>query len=173
MNSNTINSLEPTDQIRFGGGLFGPGRYLVIKRQIEALNALSDFEKRTILRISVLASIEAVNFNEDWYISAYPDVADAVKRSKFNSGLDHFRLRGYFESRLPADFAVDESFYLTQYPDIRRAIDFGAIMSVKTHFFTRGYKEGRIPSLSYSFSRPCVEMCLKAVDKFIRTEALA
>ena len=62
------------------------------------------------MRISVIDSIEMVNFYDFLYILDYPGMADPVKRSKFNSGLDHFRFRGYFGGRLLADLAVDENF---------------------------------------------------------------
>ncbi len=42
-------------------------------------------------------SIDEKNFNEDEYLSQYPDVRDAVKQGKFKSGYEHFKLIGKSE----------------------------------------------------------------------------
>jgi len=173
MGAPSTSSVKEEAESQIAAALFGPGPYMVIRRQIELLKGLSNFEKKSILRICVALSIETVNFDEDWYISAYPDVRDAIKQENFKSGLAHFRSMGYFEGRLPVNIVFDENFYLGRYADISQAINLGSIPSAKLHFFTRGYKEGRIPSPSYRFSRPCATTRLEIADRFIRTEDVA
>ena len=40
-------------------------------------------------------------FDEAWYLARYPDVAEAVARGDFGSGLDHYRHHGRQERRTP------------------------------------------------------------------------
>jgi hypothetical protein len=52
---------------------------------------------------------------------------------------------GYFEDRVPYEFAVDEEWYKTNYPDIAVGMKSGVLGSPKEHFLSHGYKEGRLP----------------------------
>ena len=74
------------------------------------------------------------NFDAQWYLETYPDVARA--------GIDplaHFVEHGDREGRsLNAWFKPDE--YLAMNPDVARARSGAA-----THFFTAGLHEGRVP----------------------------
>lgn len=40
-------------------------------------------------------------FDEVWYLEAYPDVAEAVRSAVFTSGWQHYRLHGRTEKRRP------------------------------------------------------------------------
>ena len=43
-----------------------------------------------------------VNFDEDWYLRQYPDVADAISRGKVPSALAHYERHGRSEGRQPS-----------------------------------------------------------------------
>ena len=40
-------------------------------------------------------------FDEAWYLTTYPDVAEAVRSGRAKSGYDHFIEHGYGEGRKP------------------------------------------------------------------------
>jgi hypothetical protein len=87
-------------------------------------------------------------FNEQWYLSRYSDVAEAVAAGVFKSGQHHFIEVGYFEGRHPREFEVDEEWYLTTYPDVADGIGKGVLTSARQHFNEHGYEEGRSPCAS-------------------------
>lgn len=85
------------------------------------------------------------DFDEDWYLTNYPDVREAVSRGRFPSGWAHFRAIGYLEGRLSHQPHVDGEWYLSAYPDIAEAMLAGKVASAFDHFVQFGYKEGRLP----------------------------
>lgn len=89
--------------------------------------------------------LRAVEVNESWYLSRYPDVAEAIKLGAYRSAKHHFVEEGYFEGRVPYEFGVDDEWYKTNYPDIAVGIKAGALASPREHFLAHGYKEGRLP----------------------------
>src|ERR1700733_13152918 len=84
-------------------------------------------------------------FDERWYMSKYPDVAEAVRAGAFRSGRHHFIEVGYFEGRMPGEIEVDEKWYLVTYPDVAEGISKGDVQSARQHFNEHGYDEGRQP----------------------------
>ena len=92
--------------------------------------------------------LRGAEFDEKWYISRYPDVAEAVSAGLFRSGRQHFIEMGYFEGRRPCDFEVDEKWYLQTYPDVADGVGKGEIKSARQHFNEHGYDEGRLPAPS-------------------------
>jgi hypothetical protein len=90
--------------------------------------------------------LRGVMFDEKWYLSQYPDVADAVKAGAFKSGRQHFIEEGYLEGRRPGLFDVDEHWYLKTYPDVADGVSKGDIKSAREHFNEHGYEEGRLPA---------------------------
>lgn len=84
-------------------------------------------------------------FDEDWYLSTYPDVQEAVKEGLFSSGWVHFRAVGYFEGRFGHQPVVDADWYVGTYPDIAQAMLEGKITSALDHYIKSGYQEGRLP----------------------------
>jgi hypothetical protein len=90
--------------------------------------------------------LRGVAFDEKWYLSTYPDVAEAVKAGAFKSGRRHFIEVGYFEGRRIRDFDVDEKWYLETYPDVATSIKKGDVKSATQHFNEHGYEEGRLPA---------------------------
>ncbi len=151
-------------------GFLEPAPFMVIKRQVGGLTKLSREEKASIMSASILAALATVNFDERWYLSAYLDVQAAINKGEFTSGLHHYELIGFFESRFPVEIEVDENFYGKAYPDIKQAINLGVLPSAKIHFVTKGYKEGRIPSSTYSFSRQDVLPKIKKIKSHVAAE---
>lgn len=89
--------------------------------------------------------LRAIPFDEPWYRSTYPDVAEAVSRGAYRSAQEHFFEHGYFEGRLPFPLEVDEAWYLKTYPDVGTSVSEGAVISALDHFVRHGYEEGRRP----------------------------
>lgn len=90
--------------------------------------------------------ISSWDFDEDWYLTTYPDIAAAVSSTRFASGWAHFRSVGYLEGRLGSPTIVDSEWYLETYPDVAQAMLEGKIASATEHFENFGYAEGRLPS---------------------------
>jgi hypothetical protein len=94
----------------------------------------------------VRSLIRSADFDSEWYMTEYPDIAEAVAAGDIKSPKEHFVDSGYFEGRLPCALKVDEAFYLEKYPDVAEAIARGDSESAEQHFLTHGYWEGRVPS---------------------------
>jgi hypothetical protein len=62
-------------------------------------------------------------FDEEWYLSQYPDVRAAIQSGLLKSGLEHYRRDGILERRLPAKPVVDEAWYLQAYADLREQFE--------------------------------------------------
>ena len=89
--------------------------------------------------------ISGIQVDEEWYLSEYPDIAQAVKEGLITSARQHFIDDGYFEGRLPFPMAVDERWYLEQHPDVAEGVRKGVLASAQQHFAEDGYREGRLP----------------------------
>ena len=81
--------------------------------------------------------------DEEWYLSQYPDVRDAILHGRTQSASSHYRKHGRAEKRLPSKPVVDEAWYLRTYPDVAAAIREGRETSAYDHFVKNGYREGR------------------------------
>ncbi|ALG73044.1 hypothetical protein VY88_14300 [Azospirillum thiophilum] len=84
-------------------------------------------------------------FSEVSYLAANPDVAQAVARGDFASGLQHYQTHGFAEPRLGV-VSLDERFYLAQNPDVAAAVARGELASGLQHYMAFGAKEGRDPN---------------------------
>jgi hypothetical protein len=84
-------------------------------------------------------------FDEDWYISRYPDIADALAAGVIGSAHEHYTQSGYYEHRMPYEIVVDERWYLESYGDVKEAVDKGVFSSAQDHFDMLGFREGRLP----------------------------
>lgn len=96
----------------------------------QALEAEDDFERRTL----------RTEFNADYYVAVYPDVAAA--------GIDpltHFIERGWREGRNPSSF-FSTSEYLAENADVAEAG-----INPFVHYLTAGRLEGRFPKSSLGF----------------------
>ncbi len=87
----------------------------------------------------------AQNFDEEWYLSYYPDVASAVAAGT-TSAHGHFIRYGYFEGRQPAASVVDEHWYLDRYADVAEAVAAGDVVSGSEHYAHTGAMEWRAPN---------------------------
>lgn len=59
------------------------------------------------LRTLVRMFLDLVEVDEEWYKTAYPDVAQAISAGIIRSAKEHFVQHGYFEDRLPCRVAVE------------------------------------------------------------------
>jgi hypothetical protein len=110
--------------------------------------------------------IEAIDVQEDWYLTTYPDVAEGIGAGVQRAAKEHFVQHGYFEGRLPYQIPVDETWYLRNYPDVAEGIDKGEHLSAQDHFLRAGYAEGRRPF-------PPSSVPTKPMPKLPRKEALS
>jgi hypothetical protein len=90
--------------------------------------------------------LHGIEVDDDWYVTAYPDIAEAIAAGVIKSAKIHFIQDGYFEGRLPFDLDVDEEWYLKTYADVAEGISRGDFRSAKDHFQNFGYREGRLPA---------------------------
>ncbi len=89
--------------------------------------------------------ISGIQVNEEWYLTEYPDIAQAIWDGKVESARQHFIDDGFFEGRRPFPMDVDERWYLQQYPDVAESVRTGVVGSGQQHFVEDGYREGRLP----------------------------
>src|SRR5579872_2596421 len=61
--------------------------YFMVDKNL-LIHCMSDFVRR-------------IYFDESWNLTAYPDVAEAVRANSVGSAHEHFTRFGYFENRLP------------------------------------------------------------------------
>ena len=83
---------------------------------------------------------DATNFDERFYLIAYPDVRAAVERGQFRDGYTHYQKTGRFEGRFPR---FNEASYLAKNPDVAEAVRRGNIRSGYDHWMRNGRFENR------------------------------
>lgn len=94
------------------------------------------------------------NFDSEYYLCSYPDVADAVATGEFPTAYAHFRAVGRAEGRhpnangaaptpTPPEAPFDETWYLRVFPDVAAAIVAGEFPSAFDHWVNWGRVEGR------------------------------
>jgi len=86
-------------------------------------------------------------FNEDFYLSSNPDVANAVNLLvNFDSGLEHFIEFGIDEGRVPSQALTffDEDSYLGSNADVSAAVENDVFGSALEHFLRFGVEEERV-----------------------------
>lgn len=106
------------------------------------LTVSTTYSQFTVMIRTLLQGIEV---DEAWYLSQYPDVAEAIRNGLVTSAKEHFLNDGYFEGRMPFLIAVDEAWYLEQNPGVAEYIARGELLSAQQHFNDNGYREGRRP----------------------------
>jgi hypothetical protein len=99
-----------------------------------------------LLKLLLQFAVARIDFDEDGYLGANPDVREAVRRGHVESGQMHYIGYGYFEGRRGGTVKIDERRYLGDNPDVAAAINEGRIKSVEDHFYTIGAGEGRSPN---------------------------
>ncbi len=90
-------------------------------------------------------AVGAIFFDEEFYLSRYPDIADALSAGKIPNAREHYITQGYYEHRMPHPISVDENWYLQTYPDVKVAVDNAHFASAQAHFERAGFREGRLP----------------------------
>ncbi len=80
------------------------------------------------------------NLDEQFYLTAYPDVADAIRRRKIRSACDHYLKFGRYEGRFPA---FNEASYLSKNPDVADAVRRRKVRSAYEHWQKFGRYENR------------------------------
>lgn len=80
-------------------------------------------------------------YNEDYYLSRYPDIDSAVAAGTLPSGYSHFIQFGQQENRVANPF--NEAYYLALYPDVAAAVNAGIFNSALEHYSAFGRNEGR------------------------------
>jgi hypothetical protein len=124
--------------------------YVVPFKTLLQQNDISDSENsitlsRDQLRHLFQRFLAYVPVDEAWYMSTYPDIAEAIEAGVTKSARDHFVMDGYFEGRKPGPVVVDTEFYLAKYADVAEGIEYGDIESAQAHFEQHGFTEGRLP----------------------------
>jgi hypothetical protein len=113
-------------------------------------NIVSEGSKKVLSQENLLHAVKlllrGVDVDEEWYVTVYPDIAEAIEAGMIKSAKSHFIENGYFEGRLPFELSVDEDWYLKTYPDVAEGVSRGEFRSAKDHFENYGYKEGRLPA---------------------------
>jgi hypothetical protein len=89
--------------------------------------------------------LQGVAVDEAWYLTRYPDIADAIRQGLVSDARMHFINDGYFEGRVPFPMHVDEQWYLSQNDGVAEFVRRGLLESGQQHFDENGYKEGRLP----------------------------
>ncbi len=84
-------------------------------------------------------------FDEESYLEANPDVAEAVAQGFLPNGLAHFQAFGRAEGRSPNSF-FDADAYLERNPDVAAAVESGFVDSAWGHFAAFGAQENRAPN---------------------------
>jgi phytanoyl-CoA hydroxylase len=83
-------------------------------------------------------------FDEEWYLRQYPDVAEAVRAGTQQSGLQHYLLHGLLEGRRGAP-GFDAEWYARAYPLVLEEADAGSVESLYSHYCEIGRHRGYLP----------------------------
>ncbi len=130
--------------------MFVPSYDSILKAIGTSRAALSSTKTVTIpvdlFKFLLQTTMVSSEFNEEGYLAANPDVADAVQKGAVESPRLHYIGYGYFEGRTGAMPKVDEKWYLAQYPDVAAAVRTGRVASSSEHFEIIGASEGRSPN---------------------------
>src|ERR1017187_9861385 len=87
-------------------------------------------------------------FDEAWYLQAYPDVAEAVRDGVVPSGLTHYVKYGRDEGRLPSAF--DPKWYAKVYPVAAQEVGSTDARALRHHYINIGRFRGYRPYPSAS-----------------------
>ncbi len=88
-----------------------------------------------------------LEFDEAFYLENHPDVAEAVRKGEWPSGLTHYCATGRARGRIAAP-PVDVEWYVSAYPSAALEIAAGKAASAREHYFRIGRYRGYLPSRS-------------------------
>ena len=80
------------------------------------------------------------NFDERFYLMAYPDVRAAIERRQVRDAYTHYQRAGRFEGRFPR---FNEASYLARNPDVAEAVRQRSVRSGYDHWLRTGRFENR------------------------------
>ncbi len=83
-----------------------------------------------------------LDFDEDWYLRYYPDVARGVELGEWSDAQAHYRSRGEREGRSPNP-CFEELWVRALDPALTAAIEGGDFRSAAEHYRRIGHQEGR------------------------------
>ncbi|MBD2077597.1 hypothetical protein H6F86_27690 [Phormidium sp. FACHB-592] len=83
---------------------------------------------------------DASNFDERFYLMAYPDVRAAIQRGQVRDAYTHYQRTGRFEGRFPR---FNEASYLARNPDVAAAVRQRSVRSGYDHWLRVGRFEDR------------------------------
>jgi phytanoyl-CoA hydroxylase len=83
-------------------------------------------------------------FDEAFYLGKHPDVAEAVARGDWGSGLMHYAIAGYANGRVAAP-SVDTDWYTATYPAAALDIAAGRACDITDHYYRIGRYRGYLP----------------------------
>ncbi len=90
----------------------------------------------------------AVYFDQDWYLSAYPDAANRVAAGEFDSALSHYCAVGITDKLNPSVFFSDST-YSAVYGGVANAIGTGKWRSGYEFYVVAGRYRGYNPSIFF------------------------
>ena len=88
-------------------------------------------------------SVPGVEFDESWYLKAYPDIAQAIRAGIESSGLSHYLKFGRAEGRLP--YLFDPTWYASTYPGVAEEAGGTEAHLLYRHFRSIGAPRGYRP----------------------------
>jgi hypothetical protein len=94
-------------------------------------------------RVLLTLLVERLPFDEVFYKTTYPDLAEASDKEVIPDLRQHFIQNGFFEGRFGSPPDVDEKYYRDTYPDVDDAIKRSVISSALEHYIGGGAAEGR------------------------------
>ena len=97
------------------------------------------------LKLLIKAAVFGSEVDETGYLSANPDVRDALAKRTITSARQHYIAYGYYESR-QGGVRVDVDWYLKANPDVAAAIRAGKVTSASEHYYSSGAREFRAPN---------------------------
>ena len=132
------------------GERFFPSYKLLLKTAKETRGPGGELQAVTlpvpIIAAILLETFAAKGFDEEDYLSRYPDVRQSVEVGRVKSGLEHFVRAGFFEGRLANYVPPDEHWYREQNVDVLEATEGGRSKNAEEHYIANGAGEGRAPT---------------------------
>ncbi len=136
------NSTDFPTQQPFQGTLRGVGDGFIVKIPPETGPVPNQFESYTQFVLKENLSLLSLFYDENYYLTNNPDVAQAVAAGVYPNGLQHYLLHGQSERRNPSKL-FNENLYLAQNPDVAQVVAAGGLRSGFEHFNRFGFAEGR------------------------------
>lgn len=143
-------NLLPLGDPRYQFELF-PFHYAQPVANVEAAHATIEGSWRTMTGKALAAMLDNAHherrydmrmaaFDEIFYLSAYPDVADAVRNGNVSSGRQHYEACGFAEGREPC--RVERAWYCMTYPRAALELGQGVICDELEHWVEIGRERG-------------------------------